>query len=282
MIRLLKLELLKNLNYKPFKIFTALYFIVLICLLFVGLVNFDLFGGEVNLKEQGFYDFPGIWNFITYSVAILKIFLGCIIVFSICQEFSNRMFKQNLIDGLGRGEFIQSKLITIFSFTILSTVIVFIIGLYLGKTYSVTQKSDLVFKEIYFILCYFIKLLTFFSLMMFLSILFRKSIFVFLGLFMLWFVEGVLSAIEKFAFARNLLESEKAKYLEGKVFLTDYLPLSSMSNLIPSPLMRTTMAKAFGIIDFKFELPVVGILICLAWSAIFIGGSYWILKKKDW
>lgn len=99
---------------------------------------------------------------------------------------------------------------------------------------------------------------------------------------MLWFIEGVLSAVEKFAFAQNVLESKKAKYVEGKIFLTDYLPLSSMSNLIPSPLMRTTMAKAFGISDFKFEFPVAGILICLVWSAIFIGGSYWILKKKDW
>lgn len=282
MIRLLQLELLKNLNYKPFKIFAILYFIVLFGLLFIGLVDFDLFGSPVNLKEQGFYDFPGIWNFITYSVALLKIFLGCIIVFSICQEFSNRMFKQNLIDGLGRGEFIASKLITIFLFTFLSTIIVFVLGLYLGKTYSVTQESDLVFKEIYFILCYFVKLMTFFSLLMFLSIVFRKSIFVFLSFFMLWFAEGILSAIEKFTYAQNVLESEKAKYLEGKVFLTDYLPLSSMSNLIPSPLMRTTMAKAFGVDHFDFQFPTLGIVICLIWSTIFIGGSYWILKKKDW
>jgi len=282
MIRLLQLELLKNLNYKPFKIFAILYFIVLFGLLFIGLVDFDILGSTINLKEQGFYDFPGIWNFITYSVALLKIFLGCIIVFSICQEFSNRMFKQNLIDGLGRGEFIASKLITIFLFTFLSTIIVFILGLYLGKTYSETQESDLVYKEIYFILCYFVKLMTFFSMLMFLSIVFRKSIFVFLSFFMLWFAEGIISAVEKLTYSQNVLESEKAKYLEGKVFFSDYLPLSSMSNLIPSPLMRTTMAKAFGVDHFDFQIPILGIVICLIWSAIFIGGSYWILKKKDW
>ena len=102
MIRLLKLEYLKNLNYKPFKVFAVLYFIVLVALLFIGLVDFDLFGNKINLKEQGMYDFPGVWNFTTYIVGLLKIFLGCIFVFSICPEFSNMMFKQNLIDVLSR------------------------------------------------------------------------------------------------------------------------------------------------------------------------------------
>ena len=204
MIRLLKLEYLKNLNYKPFRIFVGLYFVVLTLLLFIGLVDFDIAGLKVNLKEQGMYDFPGIWNFTTYIVGLLKIFLGCIIVFSICQEFSNRMFKQNLIDGLSREEFIFSKLLTILVFTAFSTLLVFVIAFILGKSYSSTQESDLVFKEIYFIFNYFLKLFTFFSFLMFLSVLFRKSIFVFLGFFMVWFVEGVLSGIEKFTLMKNV------------------------------------------------------------------------------
>ncbi|UQB70029.1 ABC transporter permease [Epilithonimonas zeae] len=281
MIRLLKLEYLKNLNYNPFRIFAGLYFIVLILLLFIGLIDFDLAGLKVNLKEQGMYDFPGIWNFTTYIVGLLKIFLGCIIVFSICQEFSNRMFKQNIIDGLSREEFVASKLLTIFVFTGFSTLIVFIIAFILGKSYSTTQENDLIFKEIYFIFNYFLKLFTFFSFLMFLSVLFRKSIFVFLGFFMIWFVEGILSGIEKFSLMNNVAPKEQGKIMIDHVFLTDYLPLGSMSNLIPSPLVRTNMAKMFGM-EFKFEYPIGSVIACVIWSVIFIGGSYWILKKKDW
>ena len=281
MIRLLKLEYLKNLNYNPFRIFAGLYFIVLTLLLFIGLVDFDLAGLKINLKEQGMYDFPGIWNFTTYIVGLLKIFLGCIIVFSICQEFSNRMFKQNLIDGLSREEFIFSKLLTILVFTGFSTLLVFVIAFILGKSYSSTQESNLVFKEIYFIFNYFLKLFTFFSFLMFLSVLFRKSIFVFLGFFMIWFVEGVLSGIEKFTLVKNLDQKEQGKIMLNHVFLTDYLPLGSMSNLIPSPLVRTNMAKMFGM-EFKFDYPIHSVVACVIWSMIFIAGSYWILKKKDW
>ena len=281
MIRLLKLEYLKNLNYNPFRIFAGLYFIVLTLLLFIGLVDFDLAGLKINLKEQGMYNFPGIWNFTTYIVGLLKIFLGCIIVFSICQEFSNRMFKQNLIDGLSREEFIFSKLLTILVFTGFSTLLVFIIAFILGKSYSSTQESDLVFKEIYFIFNYFLKLFTFFSFLMFLSVLFRKSIFVFLGFFMIWFFEVVLSGIEKFTLVKNLTPKEQGKLMMDHVFLTNYLPLGSMSNLIPSPLVRTNMAKMFGM-EFKFEYPIGSVVACIIWSMIFIAGSYWILKKKDW
>ena len=281
MIRLLKLEYFKNFNYNPFRIFALLYFLVLTLLLFIGLVDFDLAGLKVNLKEQGMYNFPGIWNFTTYIVGLLKIFLGCIIVFSICQEFSNRMFKQNIIDGLSREEFIASKLLTILVFTTFSTLLVFTIALVLGKTYSDTQDGELIFKEIYFIFNYFLKLFTFFTFLMFLSVLFRKSIFVFLGFFMLWFFEKIVIGVETFAVNKNINEAEKAKLLKTKIYYSDYLPLESMSSLIPNPLVRTKMAQMIGM-DFKFDYPVYSVIACLVWSLIFIGGSYLILKKKNW
>ena len=281
MIRLLKLEYFKNLNYNPFRIFALLYFLVLTLLLFIGLVDFDLAGLKVNLKEQGMYNFPGIWNFTTYIVGLLKIFLGCIIVFSICQEFSNRMFKQNIIDGLSREEFIASKLLTILVFSTFSTLLVFTIALVLGKTYSDTQDGELIFKEIYFIFNYFLKLFTFFTFLMFLSVLFRKSIFVFLGFFMLWFFEKIVIGVETFGVNKNINEAEKAKLLKTKIYYSDYLPLESMSSLIPNPLVRTKMAQMIGM-DFKFDYPVYSVIACLVWSLIFIGGSYLILKKKDW
>ncbi|TDX86525.1 ABC transporter permease subunit [Epilithonimonas xixisoli] len=281
MIRLLKLEYLKNLNYNPFRIFAGLYFVVLTLLLFIGLVDFELAGLKVNLKEQGMYDFPGVWNFTTYIVGLLKIFLGCIIVFSICQEFSNRMFKQNLIDGLSREEFIISKLLTIFVFTGVSTLFVFVIGFFLGKTYSASQDSDLIFKEIYFIGNYFLKLFTFFTFLMFLSILLRKSIFVFLAFFMVWFGEGILAGVEKFTMMKNFDPKDKTTIAIDKTYITDFLPLESMSQLIPNPLIRTKMAEMFGM-QFKFEYPWESFVACLIWSTVFVTGSFWILKKKDW
>ncbi|MFZ4927640.1 ABC transporter permease [Chryseobacterium sp. Mn2064] len=281
MIKLLKLEYYKNLNYRPFKIFTILYFAILIALLFVGLVDFDLFGGTVNLKEQGIYNFPEIWNFTTWIVALLKIFLGLIIVFSISQEFSNRMFKQNTIDGLSREEFITSKLLTISIFTIVSTIIVFVITIFLGYKYSNTKESTKVFAEIFFIGNYLVKLFTFFSFLMFLSILLRKSVFVFLALFVFWIGEGVLTAIEVYSRVAGIQGAQRNEIIQNDFFFTHLLPLGSMSNLIPNPMMRLNMAKMMGV-KYEFHYPTESLIACLVWSVIFIFGSYWILKKRDW
>ncbi len=281
MTKLLKLEYYKNLNYRPFKVFTILYFAILIVFLFIGLIDFDLFGEPVNLKEQGIYNFPEIWNFTTWIVALLKIFLGLIIVFSICQEFSDRMFKQNTIDGLSRKEFIGSKLLTISIFTIVSTLVVFAITMFLGYQYSNTTESAKVFEEIFFIGNYFLKLFTFFCFLMFLSILLRKSVFVFLAFFVFWITESILSGVEVFTKLRGLKGVQRNDVLQNDFFISHLLPLESMSNLIPNPMVRLNMAKMMGL-KYEFHYPTESLIACLVWCAIFIFGSYWILRKRDW
>lgn len=281
MMKLLKLEYYKNLNYTPFKVFTILYFAILVVFLCIGLIDLKLFGSTINLKEQGMYNFPEIWNFTTWTVALLKIFLGLIIVFSICQEFSNRMFKQNTIDGLSREEFIGSKLLTIAIFTLISTVLVFAITMFLGYQYSTTTESSLVYKEIFFIGNYFVKLFSFFCFLMFLSILLRKSIFVFLAFFVIWIGESILGGIETYSKVAGTQAAERNEIFQNSFFFSKLLPLESMSSLIPNPMMRLNMAKMMGL-KYEFTYPTESLIACLVWCAIFIFGSYLILKKRDW
>lgn len=281
MMKLLKLEYYKNLNYTPFKVFTILYFAILVVFLCIGLIDLKLFGSTINLKEQGMYNFPEIWNFTTWTVALLKIFLGLIIVFSICQEFSNRMFKQNTIDGLSREEFIGSKLLTIAIFTLISTVLVLAITMFLGYQYSKTTESSLVYKEIFFIGNYFVKLFSFFCFLMFLSILLRKSIFVFLAFFVIWIGESILGGIETYSKVAGTQAAERNEIFQNSFFFSKLLPLESMSSLIPNPMMRLNMAKMMGL-KYEFTYPTESLIACLVWCAIFIFGSYLILKKRDW
>ncbi|WP_407404983.1 ABC transporter permease [Chryseobacterium sp.] len=281
MMKLLKLEYYKNLNYTPFKVFTILYFAILITFLFIGLVDLKVFGKTINLKEQGIYNFPEIWNFTTYIVALLKIFLGLIIVFSICQEFTNRMFKQNTIDGLSREEFIGSKLLTIGVFTVISTLLVFVITLFIGKSYSTVTDSKMIYKEIFFIGNYFVKLLSFFCFLMFLSILLRKSVFVFLAFFVIWVGEAIISGIETFTKLDGLMADQRNEVIQNGFFFSKLLPLESMASLIPNPILRLNLAKTLGL-KYDFTYPTESLVACLVWCGIFILGSYLILKKRDW
>ncbi|KXH81515.1 ABC transporter permease [Chryseobacterium kwangjuense] len=281
MLKLLKLEYYKNLNYKPFKVFSILYFAILIALLFIGLVDLNVFGATINLKEEGIYNFPEIWNFTTWIVALLKIFLGLIIVFSISQEFTNRMFKQNTIDGLSRKEFINSKLLTITIFSAVSTLIVLIITMFLGYQYSKVTDPSKMYAEVYLIGNYFVKLFAFFSFLMFLSVLLRKSMFVFLGFFVYWVVEKILIGIETLPKLSGMQAEQKKAVLENDFFITNFLPLESMSNLIPNPLMRLNMIQGMGV-KYTAHYPTESMIATIIWTIVFIGASYWILRKRDW
>jgi len=267
MLRLLKLEYLKNLSYKPFKVFLIIYFSMLALLLFIGVVKINFLGFDIALKDQGIYNFPGLWNFTTWIVGLLKLFLGFIIVLSVHQEFANRMFKQNIIDGLSKKEFLTSKLLTIGVFATISTLIVFVVSLLLGISYSKEVSASLIFQEIYFIPAYFLKLVTFFCLLLFLTILFRNAVFVFLTFFVLWIIEGIIGAIE-FTSMRSVTYST-------------YFPLETISSIVPNPVRRTEMANALGQGSIA-ESVWTPAIVCILYTLLYVLWSYRILQKKDW
>ncbi len=114
MKRLIQIEWLKNYSYFPVILFSSIYFILVIGFtMLCSIKSIPILGIPVNIRDQGFLNFPQIWNFLTYITALLKIFLGLIIIFTISNEFTCKMFKQNVIDGLSKKEFILSKVLTI-------------------------------------------------------------------------------------------------------------------------------------------------------------------------
>ena len=60
MKRLLKIEILKNLAYRPFKIFSIIYLFSIIVIALIGFAELFLGDTEFNLKDFGIYNFPNI------------------------------------------------------------------------------------------------------------------------------------------------------------------------------------------------------------------------------
>ncbi|WP_449398915.1 hypothetical protein [Chryseobacterium wanjuense] len=75
--------------------------------------------------------------------------------------------------------------------------------------------------------------------------------------------------------------AQQTEIMKNSFFFTDLLPLESMSRLIPNPMIRLNMAKMMGL-KYEFHYPTENLIACLVWCAIFIFGSYWILRKRDW
>jgi ABC-type transport system involved in multi-copper enzyme maturation permease subunit len=276
MTRLLQIEFQKIWKNKASRVLTIAYFVLLSLLTLISIIDFNFIGIDVRLADLGFFNFPFIWHGNTYIAAVLKIFLAVVIVSMMSNEYSYGTLKQNLIDGLSKKEFIQSKFITVILFSSISAFFIFIITLVLGLNFSSYNEFDIIVKDLDYIFAYFIKLVGFFSFCLFLGILIKRSAFA-LGFLILWnIIEFFFIVIIQQFIPKNIVE-----------FINRLLPLESMSQLILNPIRRFSLIKNFeqqigaaeNLNDYSVDYLQILIVIC--WIVIFVLMSYKILQKRD-
>ncbi|TDE07636.1 ABC transporter permease [Flavobacterium sandaracinum] len=277
MKRLLSIELQKIWKNKASRVLTLTYFILLTFIALIASIKFDLGIFKFHLAEMGIFNFPFIWHFNTYIAAILKLFLAIVIVSMMANEYSYGTLKQNLIDGMSKAEFIQSKFLTVVLFASVSTIFIFIMSLILGFSFSSYTEFSIVFSDLEYLLAYFVKLVGFFSFCLFLGILVKRSAFA-LGFLLVWnIIEGIVKGILTF---KIFPESTTA------ASIMQFFPLESMSNLIIEPFTRLSVVKNLGTqigLDNvkKYDVELSSLLIVLCWTVIFIFLSHRLLKNRD-
>lgn len=278
MIRLLQIEFQKIWKNRSSKVLTIAYFVILSFIALIASIKFNIGNFELHIAEQGIFNFPYIWHFNTYVAAILKFFLAIVIVSMMANEYSYGTLKQNLIDGLSKKEFIQSKFITVVIFALASTVFVFIMSLLLGLSFSSYNEIGIVFSDLEYIVAYFIKLTAFFSFCLFLGILVKRSAFA-IGFLFIWnIIEGIIIGVLKWKIFPN---SDTSQYI------TQFLPLESMANLIKEPFTRLSVIKNIettigGEVAMKdYGVHWYSLLIVICWIVIFTLMSYKIIQKRD-
>ena len=276
MKRLLQIELIKLWNNRASKTLIYGYFILLTSIALIAAIKFDIGPIKFHLAEQGIFNFPYIWHFNTFVAALLKIFLAIIIVSMMSNEYTYKTIKQNLIDGLSKKEFIASKFLTVVLFSLVSTVFVFVTSLILGSIYSDYTEIGIVFSDLRFLVAYFIKLLGFFSFCLFIGILVKRSAFA-LGFLILWqMFEGFTRGMIRW----KLFDGDTTDAIMG------FFPLNAMFNVLKEPFTRLSAVQSVANqigeeIALDYGTTLLDMLIVIAWTAIFIWGSYAILKKRD-
>ena len=276
MKRLLQIELIKLWNNRASKTLIYGYFILLTSIALIAAIKFDIGPIKFHLAEQGIFNFPYIWHFNTFVAALLKIFLAIIIVSMMSNEYTYKTIKQNLIDGLSKKEFIASKFLTVVLFSLVSTGFVFVTSLILGIIYSDYTEIGIVFSDLRFLVAFFIKLLGFFSFCLFIGILVKRSAFA-LGFLILWqMFEGFTRGMIRW----KLFDGDTTDAIMG------FFPLNAMFNVLKEPFTRLSAVQSVANqigeeIALDYGTTLLDMVIVIAWTAIFIWGSYAILKKRD-
>ena len=273
MLRLLNLELQKLLLNRTSKILIFVSFVLPFFVILLSSLKINVFGFfTLELGELGIFNFPVIWHLTTFFASQFKFFFAIVVVSMIGNEYSNKTIKQNLIDGLSKKEFILSKFYTIVFFSLVSTILIFLISFCIGLYYSSYNEFSIIIQETEFLMAYFIKLIGFFSLCLFFGMLVKRSAFALAFLFILYIVEWIIFGLITWKFNADIAEK-----------IQNFFPLKSMYKLIDQPFQRIAMTKFPDKIYLSYDYGAHGyeMLIVLCWTALFIFLSYRLLKKRD-
>lgn len=275
MFRLLDIVLHKLSYQRANKVLIIIYFTALLGILSLLLMDFKIGNFTFKIKEQGLLDFPYIWHLTTYIAGFAKFFLLFVIVGMMTSEYSNNTLKQNLIDGLSKKELILSKCYLILLVSGIAVLLVGILTLCFGLAYSSFNEWGIVMTDWDYLLAFFMQMVGFLTLGLFIGNLIKKSAIA-LGLMLFWYIaEKILLYV-----------------IIGKVWGLDtkilkYLfPMESISDLIREPFTRMKLVKHIIDssnldIDNDYSVSYVGVLVVVAWTCLFVLGSYGTLKRRD-
>ena len=155
-------------------------------------------------------------------------------------------------------------------------------GMILGFSFSKSTELNLVFKESYFILGYFLKLFSFLTFLLFITVLLKKVVFVFLTFFIWWVIEIVLTIMEYQSRVIEKFDESGRNVTEKIQLLTDFLPLNTMSKLVEEPFQRIRLVESMTGGKYTFEIPYLAVITAIGYSLLFLYGTFYIMKKRDW
>jgi len=266
MLHLLKIDLKKMTSYRTFWVVCGLYFLTLGFSTASGMEvlkwlasTFEDFGSKLNINRIPLYHFPDVWTNLIWCSGLLKVVLAIMVVISVTNEFTYRTARQNIIDGLSRFQFLASKILTNVLLSLMSVVMIFVIGLVTGLIYSPVTDFSVIITDLEFFPAYFLEIFFFLSYALMLGVLIQRSGLTIILLLLSQMIEAIITS--------NIDE-----YVP---WLIPYFPMRSIWNLISWPFPRYAFQEIQDYVKLSSAAIVIG------WTFLFNYFSYLKLKKSD-
>ncbi|MCF8226647.1 MAG: hypothetical protein K9J30_12285 [Bacteroidales bacterium] len=178
MKKLIQIELIKILNYIPFRILLGLYVLAII----LGLVIYPLVDKQVPMISlTDLFRFPDVWPFLTWVTEPYNILLALIVIMITTNEFSNHTFKNQIIFGLSRKELISQKLLLILMLALLATLLLTATSVLLGISYSYKLTFRIALENSWMVASYFLSSLAYMSFGLLFALLIKNTALTILG-----------------------------------------------------------------------------------------------------
>jgi ABC-2 type transport system permease protein len=267
--RVISLEYYKFRHYKPFLVILGLYVFCFVLAGFSIKSLLDWFMEEQkddalfkHFVETGLplFDFVDIWQNLGWLATVFKWIPAFVVIISVTLEYSQKTIKQNIIDGLSKKEFLLSKLSLVVFISLVSAVMLFLLGLSLGLLYSPVKDLHSITKHIQFVGAYGLEVFVFLCMALFTAFLIRKS-GVTIILFLLYTagIEPISTAILRYEYKWQVW----------------FFPVEAINLIIRVPFQKYALSYVHDTIHLQ------DVAVALGWAGIFIMLSYWLLKRRD-
>lgn len=258
MLELLKIEYKKIIPFTTFWVIFGLFFIFT-PIVFYGAGQIKIDGFPIDFATM--YNFPNVWNNITYIASWFNLLIGMLLVILVCNEFSFKTFRQHVIDGQNKADFIVSKVLLMTSFALLITLYLFIIGSLFGLTSG--SNTSLFLNDISYLFIYFIQSIGYMSVGLIIAVLIRSSALSIITFLCSILIESIIRAFVPFP-------------------ADQYFPMKIISNLTPFPTPEGFMVNEMknAVMQDPISLNTT-VIVAIVYIIVFWGISFFILSKKD-
>ena len=271
MLRLLRIEFLKSWPSRYFRIMGGMWLFAFLSLpiafklflLFLDSQDFSLDElPGLKATDLPIFDFVDIWQNLTYAYKCISIFLGILIIINVTNELDYKTFRQNIIDGMSKAQFLKSKVLLMLVLATGATLLITLFGLIIGFSFSPVTHWEAVTRNIGFLGAYWLHLLLFLSLCMLLSLFLKRAgIVIAIVLFWMFVVEPIIVNIIAFGFEMPEL--------------SNLLPFEASWQLIPRPIEK------YGLRESRFWVSWKSVGVALAYLSLYQISIWRLLTKRD-
>ncbi|MDR0802627.1 ABC transporter permease subunit [Fluviicola sp.] len=193
MKQIIALEYAKLKKFQTLKILFAVYMVVVPAWMYFMNFFFQMNPDLKNIftKENPF-DFPHIWNFITYSASFFNILLAVSVVIITTNDIQYKTMRQNIIEGLTKHQVILGKFVFVIFLGTVATLYTFLCGLVIGLIES--SNTD-VYQHIHLNILYFIQTIGYFSFAFLFAIVVKRPAIAIVTFILYFPVETIIGNI---------------------------------------------------------------------------------------
>ncbi len=262
MLRILKIELRKIVNYVPLWVLFAIYLLLFIPTAFTVESAADFLMSEyVSAMTQGqetdagsvLFSYQYIWYVLSFLNLKFAVFLSLIIVTLVTNEFQFRTLRQNIIDGMSRLEVLLGKQLIMLLISLISGLFLFVFILVLGEQPKDSDPIP-VFEGAVYVIYFMIGIFGFMNFAYLISSLFKNAGLSILGVIVYWIGEWIVGWFVPDQYER-------------------FLPANAIGGIIPGP---TEELVTKSILPYPDALTIG---IALGYIALFVALNYWVLLK---